>query len=161
VVAPKGERGGEPVGNLHVGVGDTGTLRRAARVGGELAVRSIDEVPALVAAAAVSPGESRFEDLAELRVKESDRIAALVAMVRAFGLGADATDDGLRVLGGRPRGGAVVRSEGDHRIAMAAAVLALAAAGETVIDDVACVDTSFPGFAAILRGLGADIEVES
>ena len=161
VVAPKGERGGEPVGNLHVGVGDTGTLRRGARVGGELAVRSIDEVPALVAAAAVSPGESRFEDLAELRVKESDRIAALVAMVRAFGLGADATDDGLRVLGGRPRGGAVVRSEGDHRIAMAAAVLALAAEGETVIDDVACVDTSFPGFAAILRGLGADIEVES
>ncbi|MFO0601939.1 MAG: 3-phosphoshikimate 1-carboxyvinyltransferase [Polyangiales bacterium] len=159
-VVPKGERGGEPVGDLHVGVAGTGELRRGARVGGELAVRSIDEIPALVAAAAASPGESRFDDVGELRVKESDRIAALVAMVRAFGLDADATTDGLRVRGGKPRG-AVVRSEGDHRIAMAGAVLALAAEGETVVDDVACVDTSFPGFADILRGLGADIEVES
>lgn len=160
VIVPKGERGGEPVGDLHVGVARTGELRRGARVGGELAVRSIDEIPALVAAAAVSPGESRFDDVGELRVKESDRIAALVDLVRAFGLGAEATADGFRVQGGRPRGGAVVRSAGDHRIAMAGAVLALAAEGETVIDDVGCVDTSFPGFAAILRGLGADLEVE-
>ena len=123
-------------------------------------VRAIDEIPALVAVAAVSPGESRFDDVGELRVKESDRIAALVALVRSFGLGAEATAEGLRVQGGRPRGGAVVRSEGDHRIAMAGAVLALAADGETTIDDVGCVDTSFPGFAAILRGLGADLEVE-
>jgi 3-phosphoshikimate 1-carboxyvinyltransferase len=161
VIVPKGERGGEPVGDLHVGVPGTGALRRGARVGGELAVRSIDEIPALVAAAAASPGESRFEDVGELRVKESDRIAALVAMVRAFGLEAEATADGLRVQGGKARGGAVVRSSGDHRIAMAAAVLALAAEGETVIDDVGCVDTSFPSFAGLLRGLGADIEVES
>ncbi len=160
VVDPKGDRGGEPVANLHVGVGDTGSLRRGARVGGELAVRSIDEVPALVAAAAVAPGESRFDDVGELRVKESDRVAALVDMVRAFGLDAEARGDGFSLRGGRPRGGATVPSRGDHRIAMAAAVLALAADGETVIDDVACVDTSFPGFAAILRGLGAEIEVE-
>jgi 3-phosphoshikimate 1-carboxyvinyltransferase len=161
LIVPKGERGGEPVGDLHVGVGHTGTLRCGARLGGELAVRAIDEVPALVAAAAVSPGESVFEDVNELRVKESDRIAALHAMLDAFGVESECTAGGLRVKGGPVRGGAVVSSRGDHRIAMAAAVLALAANGETVIDDVACVDTSFPSFAAILRGLGADIEVES
>ncbi len=158
-IDPKGERGGEPVANLHVGLGEAGVFRRGARVGGELAVRCIDEVPALVAAAAVAPGESRFDDLSELRVKESDRVAALVEMVRAFGLGAAAHGDGFTVQGGVPRGGATVRSHGDHRIAMAAAVLALAADGATIVDDVACVDTSFPSFAAILRGLGADLEV--
>ncbi len=158
-VAPKGEVGGEPVGDLHVGVAGTGTLRRAAHVAGELTTRCIDEIPALVAAAAVSPGESRFEDLAELRVKESDRVAALAAMLAAFGIEHAASADGLLVRGGRPKGGAVVATRGDHRIAMAAAVLALAADGETTIDDVACVDTSDPDFAAVLRGLGGDIEV--
>ncbi|MDB4932254.1 MAG: aroA [Myxococcaceae bacterium] len=158
-VAPKGEAGGEPVGDLHVGVAGTGTLRRAAHVAGELTTRCIDEIPALVAAAAVSPGESRFEDLAELRVKESDRVAALAALLAAFGIAHRVTGDGLTVVGGKPRGGAVIDSRGDHRIAMAAAVLALAAEGETTVDDVACVDTSDPDFAAILRGLGGDIEV--
>lgn len=158
-VAPKGEAGGEPVGDLHVGVAGTGGLRRAARVAGELTARCIDEIPALVAAAAVSPGESRFDDLAELRVKESDRVAAMAAVLAAFGIGHAASGDGLTVVGGRPRGGAVIATRGDHRIAMAAAVLALAAEGETTIEDVACVDTSDPGFAATLRALGGDIEV--
>jgi 3-phosphoshikimate 1-carboxyvinyltransferase len=157
-VSPKGDAGGEPVGDLYVGL--TGrALRRGARVAGELSARCIDEVPALVAAAAVSPGESRFDDLAELRVKESDRVAALAAMLAAFGIEHATFDDGLRVVGGRPRGGAVVASRGDHRIAMAAAVLALAAEGETIIEDVECVDTSDPDFEAILRGVGGDIEV--
>lgn len=159
-IDPKGDAGGEPVGNLHVrSDGGAGGLRSGARVGGELAVRCIDEVPALVAAAAVSPGESVFHDLAELRVKESDRVEALASMLRAFGVEVAVHPDGLAVRGGRPRGGAVVDSRGDHRIAMAAAVLALAADGDTTVDDVACVDTSFPGFAEILRGLGAEIEV--
>jgi 3-phosphoshikimate 1-carboxyvinyltransferase len=161
VLDPKGARGGEPVANLHVGVRGTGELRRGVRLGGELAVRAIDEVPVLAAAAALAPGESVFEDVGELRVKESDRIAAIVEMVRVFGLDADARHDGFTVRGGRPRGGAVVRSQGDHRIAMAAAVIALAADGETVVDDVGCVDTSFTSFAEILRGIGAEIEVES
>lgn len=159
-VDPKGERGGEPVGDLHVGVGGGAELRRGARVAGELAVRSVDEVPALVAVAAVSPGESRFEDLAELRVKESDRVATMAEALARFGVEHEVARDGLRVLGGRLRGGAVVRSHGDHRVAMAAAVMALAADGETVVDDVDCVETSFPGFAATLRALGAGIEEE-
>ena len=158
-VSPKGEASGEPVGDLHVGVGGTGALRRGAKVAGELTTRCIDEIPALVAAAAVSPGESRFDDLAELRVKESDRVAALASMLRAFGIGHEVSGDGLTVVGGRPRGGAVIDTRGDHRIAMAAAVLALAAEGETTIDDVGCVDTSDPGFAEILKALGGDIEV--
>jgi 3-phosphoshikimate 1-carboxyvinyltransferase len=157
VVDPKGEQGVEPVADLHVGVRGTGALRAGARVAGELAVRCIDEVPALVAVAAVSPGESDFRDLAELRVKESDRVRALVTMLRAFGIEAEERPDGLRVQGGRPRG-AEVHSGGDHRIAMAAAVLALGAEGETRVHDVGCVDTSFPDFAALLRALGADIE---
>lgn len=160
VADPKGDQGGEPVANLHVGVGATGALRRGARVGGELSVRCLDEVPVLVAAAAVSPGESVFDDLAELRVKESDRLEALSAMLSAFGVAHALTPAGLRVQGGRVRGGAVVQSRGDHRIAMAAAVLALAAEGETVIEDVACVDTSDPGFARTLRGLGGTLEEE-
>ncbi len=161
IADPKGEQGAEPVANLHVGVGATGELRRGARVGGELAVRCIDEVPVLVAAAAVSPGESVFDDLAELRVKESDRVEALGAMLAAFGVPHAVTPAGLRVEGGgRVRGGAVVQSRGDHRVAMAAAVLALRAEGETVIEDVACVATSDPGFAATLRGLGGVLHEE-
>jgi 3-phosphoshikimate 1-carboxyvinyltransferase len=154
---PKGEQGAEPVADLHVGLRNTGALRGPARVAGELAVRCIDEVPALVAAAAVAPGVSEFRDLAELRVKESDRVRALVDMLRAFRVEAEELPDGLTVQGGRPTG-ARVHSRGDHRVAMAAAVLALGAAGESVIDDVGCVDTSFPDFAPLLRALGADIE---
>ncbi len=159
---PGGDAGGEPIADLHVGVEAPVELRSPARVGGELAVRAIDEVPALVAAAAMSPrGTSEFRDLRELRVKETDRIEALVAMLRAFEIDCEALDDGLRVGSGRrPRGGAVVNSRGDHRIAMAASVLALAAEGDTVVDDVDCVDTSFPRFVELMRTLGADILIE-
>lgn len=161
-VQPIGDAAGEPVGDLHVGASGPFELRSPARVGGELAVRAIDEVPALVAAAACAPrGTSEFHDLRELRVKESDRIDALVAMLHAFGLDAEAFADGLRIGSARkPRGGAVVDSHGDHRIAMSAAVLALAAEGDTVVRDVRCVETSFPGFVNVMRKLGAEIEVE-
>ncbi|MEI8258838.1 MAG: 3-phosphoshikimate 1-carboxyvinyltransferase, partial [Deltaproteobacteria bacterium] len=159
---PGGDAGGEPIGDLHVGASGPVELRSPARVGGELAVRAIDEIPALVVAAALSPrGTSEFRDLRELRVKETDRIEALVAMLRAFQIDCEALDDGLRVGSGRrPRGGAVVHSRGDHRIAMAASVLALAADGDTVVEDVDCVGTSFPRFVELMRKLGADIDVE-
>jgi 3-phosphoshikimate 1-carboxyvinyltransferase len=160
IVEPRGDAGGEPVGDLHVGAYEPAELRSAARVGGELAVRAIDEIPALVAAAAgAARGTSEFRDLQELRVKETDRIAALVAMLRAFALDAEPLPDGLRVGSGRrPRGGATIQSRGDHRIAMAGAVLALVAEGETVVEDVACVDTSFPSFVPVMRRLGAQID---
>ncbi|MBL8601131.1 MAG: 3-phosphoshikimate 1-carboxyvinyltransferase [Myxococcales bacterium] len=161
VVDPRGASGGEPLGDLHVGVRGASVLRRGARVGGELAVRCVDEIPALVAAAAVSPGTSRFDDLAELRVKESDRLAALGSMLAAFGIAHTVLADGLALEGGRPRGGAVVDSLGDHRIAMAAAILGLRAEGVTTVRDVGCVATSHPGFREALVSLGASVkEVE-
>lgn len=165
--SPKGDEGGEPVADLFVSE-KSGSLRMGARVGGELAVRSIDEVPALVAAAASVAQVSEFRDLRELRVKESDRIEAMARVLRAFGREVQVLDDGLIFEGGALRP-TWVESQGDHRIAMSAALMALVAHGEpaygavngaTVIEDVECVATSFPGFVTVLRALGADIVEE-
>jgi 3-phosphoshikimate 1-carboxyvinyltransferase len=117
----------------------------------------IDEVPILAALAAGARGRTEIRDAEELRVKESDRIAAMVGVLRAFGVSCAELDDGLTVEGGASLRAAHVTSAGDHRIAMSAAVLALRAEGESIVDDVECVDTSFPGFADRLRALGADI----
>lgn len=162
--SPKGDEGGEPVADLFVSE-KSGELRSGARVGGETAVRAIDEVPALVAAAASVAQTSEFRDLRELRVKESDRIEALAKVLRAFGREVQVLPDGLVFEGGTLRP-TWVESQGDHRIAMAGALMALRATGEpafgsvngaTVIEDTECVATSFPGFVSVLRGLGADI----
>lgn len=146
---------GEPIGDLRAG---DSTLR-GALVAGERIVRAIDEVPALCAAAACADGRTTIADATELRVKESDRIATMASVLTAFGVEVEERPDGLIIEGARARlRGAHVESRGDHRIAMTACVLGLVAEGETVVDDVGCVDTSFPGFAALLRSLGADIE---
>lgn len=148
--------GGEPVGSL---VGRSGTPR-GGLVGGELVVRMIDEVPVFCALAAVSSGTTTVRDAKELRVKESDRIAVMATALRDFGVPCEELDDGMVVQGGRPLHAARVTSHGDHRIAMTAALLGMIAEGETVVDDVECVDTSFPGFVELFRGLGAHIDVE-
>lgn len=155
-VVPGGESGGEPIADIAV----RGRPLGPVRVAGELLVRAIDEFPILAAVAAVAPGSSFLTDARELRVKESDRVAAMAAVLAAFGVPVRELADGLELDGvrGRPLRPARVASGGDHRIAMTAAVLALAADGETRVDDVACVDTSFPGFLAALRSLGADAE---
>jgi 3-phosphoshikimate 1-carboxyvinyltransferase len=145
--------GGEPVADLSC----TGGALRAIRIDGALAVRAIDELPLLAAVAAHAEGETRIADAAELRVKESDRIAATAAMLRALSVEVEEHPDGLTVRGGRGARGGVVESHGDHRIAMAGAVCALGAAGETLIRDTRNVATSFPGFAAALALLGAEI----
>jgi 3-phosphoshikimate 1-carboxyvinyltransferase len=145
--------GGEPVADLVC----TGGRLGAIEIAGELAVRAIDELPLLAAVAAHAEGETRIRDAAELRVKESDRIAATAAMLRALGVEVEEHPDGLTVRGGRGVRAGVVDSHGDHRIAMAGAVCALGAAGETVIDDTRNVATSFPGFAAALAAVGADV----
>ncbi|MEZ4227067.1 MAG: 3-phosphoshikimate 1-carboxyvinyltransferase [Polyangiaceae bacterium] len=158
-VAPRADALGEPVADLTLCAGALG----AARVAGELALRAIDEIPILCALAAFASGVTEFADLRELRVKESDRIAAMSAVMRAFGVEVEERPDGLLVegSGGRQLRAARVASGGDHRIAMSAAVLALVSDGECVIDDVDCVGTSFPRFAGTLRALGAEVEVES
>jgi 3-phosphoshikimate 1-carboxyvinyltransferase len=135
---------------------------KASPVGGELATRSIDEIPVACSLAARARGTTVFSDVGELRVKESDRIARMVALLRDFGVEADESEEGFRVEG-RPEGrlrAARVTSHGDHRIAMTACVLGLVADGETVVDDADCIATSFPRFVGTLRALGADLEVQ-
>jgi 3-phosphoshikimate 1-carboxyvinyltransferase len=126
---------------------------------GELVVRAIDELPILAVVAARGTGVTEFRDAAELRVKESDRIATTCAMLRAFGVEVDEHPDGFSVHGleGRPFAAAAIDAAGDHRIAMSAAVAALAADGAVRVDDVDNVDTSYPTFAATLSALGAAI----
>lgn len=112
----------------------------------------VDEIPALAVAAAVASGETRFVGVAELRVKESDRLAAIETELGALGVRVEAATESLVVHGGRLRP-ATVRSHGDHRIAMAAAVAGLAAHGASVVEGWDCVATSYPGFEQDLEGL--------
>jgi 3-phosphoshikimate 1-carboxyvinyltransferase len=144
--------GGEPVADLRA------RARRlhGTRIDGALAVRAIDELPLLAALAACAEGETVIADAEELRVKESDRIAAMVAALHALGASVEERPDGMIVRGGALRGGRV-ESRGDHRIAMASAVCALVADGETEIADTDNVATSFPGFRPTLARLGAPI----
>ncbi len=156
---PRGDRLGEPVGELTV----TQQPLVGATIAGELAVRAIDEIPIACALAARARGVSEFTDVGELRVKESDRIATMAALLRAFGVDCEERPDGLSIEG-RPDGrlrGARVTSRGDHRIAMTAAVLGLVADTETIIEDADCIATSFPRFVGTLRALGAEVEVRS
>ena len=152
--------GPEPVADLVVR-GAAPELR-AIEVAGDLAVRSIDELPILAVLAARARGTTIVRDAEELRVKESDRIATTCAMLRAFGVVCEVHPDGFAVEGrpDRPLAAAHVHADGDHRIAMAAAVAALVADGPTVIDDADNVATSYPGFAAAMTALGATIRVE-
>jgi 3-phosphoshikimate 1-carboxyvinyltransferase len=116
----------------------------------------IDEFPALFVAAACAEGTTVVRGAAELRVKESDRIAGMAAGLRALGIRVDETPDGATIHGGTLRGGEI-DSRGDHRIAMAFAVAAQCADGEVRIDDVANVATSFPGFDALARSCGFEL----
>jgi 3-phosphoshikimate 1-carboxyvinyltransferase len=121
-------------------------------VGGDEVPGLIDEIPVLAVAAAYARGPTRFRDAAELKVKESDRIATMVAGLRAMGADAQGADDGLAVNGtGRPLAGGQVDSHGDHRIAMSMAVAALAASGPVRIDGWDAVATSYPRFEHDLR----------
>ena len=116
----------------------------------------IDEVPALAVAAAFAHGEFRLTGAAELRVKESDRIAALAEGLTRMGAAIEELPDGLVVRGGRPLHGASVRAHADHRIAMALSIAALGATGETEIEEAECASISFPEFYSFLaRGAGA------
>ena len=140
------EASGEPVADLLV----RHAALRGTRIEGALIPRLIDEVPVLAVAAAFAEGETVVADAKELRVKESDRIAATVAALRALGVDADERPDGLVVQGGRPSQGRV-HSLGDHRIAMAALVAGCAASGPVTATDCANVATSFPSFMTLLR----------
>lgn len=140
---------GEPFGDIAVaGAALKGTVIEGAEI-----PNVIDELPILAVAGALAGGTTVIKDAAELRVKESDRLAVVAHHLLA--MGADVTEhpDGMDIRGGRPLHGARLPSHGDHRIAMAFAIAGLFADGETVIEDTACVETSYPGFAAQLHQL--------
>jgi 3-phosphoshikimate 1-carboxyvinyltransferase len=138
--------GGEPVADLRI----RGARLRGAKLGAELIPRLLDEIPALAIAAGLAEGETVISGAAELRVKEVDRLSAVAGELAKLGVRVAEEREGLRIVGGRRLRGAAVRSRGDHRMAMALAVAGLFADGETRVQDVACVETSFPGFAELL-----------
>jgi 3-phosphoshikimate 1-carboxyvinyltransferase len=153
-VEASGEVVGEPVGWFR---GAAAPHPRPLRVPAEELPLVIDEVAVLAAVAAHADGESRFEGGAELRVKESDRLTAITEGIRGLGGDADLEGDDLVVGGGGLRGGRA-SAAGDHRIAMALVVAALAADRPCEIDGAGVADVSFPGFVPTLRSLGARIE---
>ncbi|HEU4369213.1 MAG TPA: 3-phosphoshikimate 1-carboxyvinyltransferase [Methylomirabilota bacterium] len=148
---------GEPTASLSVA---TSALRGTTVGGAALIPRLIDEVPVLAVAAAAAEGVTVIGDAAELRVKESDRIAMLGRELAKLGAAVAERPDGMTITGGRRLHGAMVHSGGDHRMAMALAVAGLIADGETIVDDVACVATSFPGFAETVNALAGATAIE-
>lgn len=126
---------------------------RGTVIAGDLIPNVIDELPVLAVAGALAQGRTEIRDAKELRVKETDRIAAVASNLRAMGADVIETDDGMIIEGGRPLRGTRLPSFGDHRIAMAFAVAGMFAQGETIIEDTECVDTSYPGFAEALQAM--------
>jgi 3-phosphoshikimate 1-carboxyvinyltransferase len=148
-IGERGEHGGEEVADLHV---------RHAPLHGidvplDVVPDMIDEFPAFFVAAACAKGTTRIRGAAELRVKESDRIATMAAGLRSLGVVVEETNDGAAIHGGHLRGGNVV-SHGDHRVAMAFAIAGQVAEDEVRIADIANVGTSFPGFDTLAREAG-------
>ena len=145
-VRQTGEDTGEPVGAVTV----RGQRLRGVRVGGSLIPRVIDELPVLCVIATAAEGETVISDAAELRVKESDRIAVIARGLRALGGEVEERPDGLTVYGSRLHGGRV-GSAGDHRIAMAFAVAGLLAGGPVTVEGAESIKVSFPEFGRVLQ----------
>ncbi len=143
--------GGEPVGDLTARFSEL----RAVDVPPERAPSMIDEYPVLAVAAAFARGTSRFRGLAELRVKESDRLAATLALLAANGVPATVEGDDLIIAryGTPAPGGGLVETHMDHRIAMSALVMGLASTAPVTVDDTGFIHTSFPGFTAMMNGI--------
>lgn len=141
------ELSGEPVADLLV----RSSRLKGIEIGGEVVPRAIDEFPAICVAAAVAEGTTVLRDARELRVKETDRIAAMAANLRLIGAGAiEETEDGMIMQGVESLTGGTVTSFGDHRIAMSLSIAALSSQAAVTVDDVSCVATSFPGFFDLL-----------
>ncbi len=138
---------GEPRGNVTV----VGSALHATTIGGAEIPNVIDELPILAVAAALANGTTIIRDAAELRVKETDRIAAVADNLRRMGVTVLERPDGMEIVGGAALQGAVIDSFGDHRIAMAFAVAGLYAEGTTTIEGTECIATSYPGFERELK----------
>lgn len=147
-VEPVAAVGAEPVADLVV----RHAPLRGARIDGDLALRSLDELVVLGVAAGFAEGETVIADAAELRVKESDRIAEVAKGLRALGIEVEERPDGMIIQGGAPRGPATIDAHGDHRVAMAFAV-AGCVAGPVVVEGAATIATSYPEFLRDLEAL--------
>lgn len=147
---------GDPIGNIFV----RGAQLRGTEIGGDEIPNLIDELPVISAVAALADGETVIRDAAELRVKESDRIAMMAAHLRAFGVEVSEQPDGMTVSGPATLSspGEPLDSDGDHRIAMSVAVLATFSDKPVTIENTACVDTSYPEFWEHLEQLGGTYE---
>lgn len=143
------DNGGEPTADIIV---KTSKLKGIV-IEGEVIPTLIDEIPVIALLAAFAEGETVIKDAAELKVKESDRIALTVGHLVKMGVDAQATEDGMIIRGGNPLHGASIHCKYDHRIAMTFSIAALNAEGETVIQDSECVDVSYPTFYEQLRSL--------
>jgi 3-phosphoshikimate 1-carboxyvinyltransferase len=147
------EQGGEEVADLRV----RASALRGVEVPASRAPSMIDEYPVLAVAAAFAQGATTMRGLSELRVKESDRLAAVAAGLAVHGVAQEISGDDLIVQGGRVAGGGTVATHMDHRIAMSFLVMGLASEKPVAVDDVSFVATSFPGFTELMRKLGAEI----
>lgn len=133
---------GEPFGNVVVNGGEL----NGTHIGGAEISNVIDELPILAVAAALARGNTLISDAQELRVKETDRIAAVAKNLRSMGVNVQEFDDGMEIQGGAKLHGATIETYGDHRIAMAFAVAGMFAEGHTIIEGAECIGTSYPGF---------------
>ena len=150
--------GGEPIADIAVSAG----ALRGVDVPPDRAPAMIDEYPVLAIAAACAEGTTRLNGLGELRVKESDRLSAIAEGLAASGVEVEEGEDSLIIqgAGGAPPGGGRIKSQLDHRIAMAFLILGMVADKPVHIDDASVIDSSFPGFAELMNGLGAEIREE-
>ena len=144
--------GGEPLADVRVRYAPL----RGVTVSGATVVRMIDEFPIFAVIASRAEGVTVVREAEELRYKESDRIAALAGELRKLGVAMDEQPDGFRVVGGQRLTGGAVNSHGDHRLAMSLAVAGLVAESAVQVTVAEAMDESFPGFVAVLQGLGAD-----
>ena len=145
----------EPYGDIKVkGTGLVGT-----EISGEEIPNLIDEVPLIAVMASLAEGETVIRDAAELRVKESDRISAVVGNLVRLGIDAEEREDGMVIRGSsNVKGGTTVESLGDHRIAMSMAVMGTYCTNALTIEGIGCTDTSYPSFWGDLRHLGGHVE---
>ncbi|MGF7089025.1 3-phosphoshikimate 1-carboxyvinyltransferase [Kroppenstedtia sanguinis] len=148
-IHPTGEWNGEPVGDITV----SHSSLTAVEIGGELIPRLIDEIPVLAVAATQAAGHTVIRDAAELKVKETNRIAATAQELRKLGARVEETEDGLVIEGKTPLTGGPCDSHGDHRIGMAMAVAGLLATGRTTVTQAEAIGISFPGFSTLLEEL--------
>jgi 3-phosphoshikimate 1-carboxyvinyltransferase len=140
---------GEPVTDIIV---SSGNLKGVTVEGSDIP-RLIDEIPVLTVAAAHAEGRTIIKDAQELRVKETDRIDAIVSEMIKLNVDIEPRDDGMVITGGRKLIGNVVNSQGDHRIGMALAIAGMTSDGDTTIENTECVNISFPNFFEIIKEL--------